>query len=484
MLALDSYPVSAQSIESFPSDGFKDRMAFWTSIFTQYGESEYILHDQDDLELVYQVHKPEIDNRSNLSKSRQRNKKLRKDKLKLKNLLMDLASKSPTQLGPEHLRLAGILETAGYLVTSETVTRLSKNIRVQRGIREKFRAGLIRSGRYLKQMQAIFRRNDLPIELAFLPHVESSFNNNAYSHRNAAGIWQFIRTTGRLYLKINRSVDERLHPIRATEAAARLLKDNFRNLGNWPLAVTAYNHGANGMRRAKRIHGPDLRVIIRRYRSRIFGFASKNFYAEFLAAVEIAKNPEKHFGSIQFAAPSRLHDLRLQENCPVSHLTSIPGLDEEILKELNPHITSRVWRVTRILNSGLTLSVPSSKRGQVLTALKSASSKASSRIDRSDPGKYRIQPGDTLGKIARKFGTSVSSLRKNNGLRDSLIYPGEILSVTSKPIQTVNTYRVQIGDTLSAIARKFKVSPGQLQKANGIQDRNLIHPGQTLSIPR
>ena len=106
------------------------------------------------------------------------------------------------------------------------------------------------SGQYMIFLKKIFKKYDLPEELIVLPHVESSFNYKAYSSAGAAGIWQFTRGTGKQYLKISYEVDERLDPILSTEAAAKLLKRNYEVLGSWPLAITAYNHGAYGMKRA------------------------------------------------------------------------------------------------------------------------------------------------------------------------------------------------------------------------------------------
>ena len=102
--------------------------------------------------------------------------------------------------------------------------------------REKFEQAIKRSGRYLPLMESIFAREyNLPVELTRLPFVESSFNIRARSKVGASGIWQFMRSTGKLFLKINDGVDERNDPIRATEAAAKLLKMNFGSLKSWPL---------------------------------------------------------------------------------------------------------------------------------------------------------------------------------------------------------------------------------------------------------
>jgi membrane-bound lytic murein transglycosylase D len=175
----------------------------------------------------------------------------------------------------------------------------TERIRFQLGQADRFKEGLIRSSTWETHIAETFANRGLPPELAVLPHVESSFNAAAYSKVGAAGLWQFMRSTGRRYMRVDDAVDERLDPYRATEAAAQLLAYNYRVLGSWPLALTAYNHGAAGMRRARETVGTDDFVKINRtYNSRTFGFASRNFFPSFLAALTIDENPEKYFGAL------------------------------------------------------------------------------------------------------------------------------------------------------------------------------------------
>ena len=157
--------------------------------------------------------------------------------------------------------------------------------------------GLARSGAVIDKFKQTFLSHGLPVDLVYLPCVESSFNFKAYSKFGAAGIWQFTHSTGRRYMEINYVVDERRDPFISADAAARLLKKNYAELKEWPLAITAYNHGLAGMRRAKNAKG-SYEEIVKSYKSRSFKFASRNFYSEFLAARIVAKNPEKYFGKI------------------------------------------------------------------------------------------------------------------------------------------------------------------------------------------
>jgi membrane-bound lytic murein transglycosylase D len=170
-------------------------------------------------------------------------------------------------------------------------------VRAQRGIMERFTNGLRTSRLYLPEMERIFRAEGLPVELTRLPLIESCFDVGAYSKVGAAGIWQFMPATARLYMEVNDAVDERRDPIASTYGAAQYLTRAYQRLGTWPLAITSYNHGQNGIARAIDEMGTtDIVRIIHYYDGPSFGFASRNFYAEFLAALDIEKHQEAYLG--------------------------------------------------------------------------------------------------------------------------------------------------------------------------------------------
>jgi hypothetical protein len=195
------------------------------------------------------------------------------------------AGAAPEELGTE----GGVVAQAwGCPCPPEVLRRAAENIRVQQGLREKVDEGLHRAGKLLPRIVAILRQHEVPAELAALPMVESTFNPAAYSKAGAAGLWQFIRSTGKQYSLISRKRDDRRDPVRATEAAAHLLRSNYEALGSWPLAIVAYNHGHAGIRAASTVVGSTaIEDIVARYNGPRFGFASKNFYAEFLAALDV-----------------------------------------------------------------------------------------------------------------------------------------------------------------------------------------------------
>src|SRR5262249_19269151 len=148
-------------------------------------------------------------------------------------------------------------------------------------------------------MERIFTAAGLPPELMILAQVESGFQTRAKSSCGAMGIWQFTRATALQYMKVSRYRDDRLNPVRSTQAAARLLRDNYDTLGSWPLAITAYNYGTGGTARAAGIYGGDYSKMVSRYEGPRFGFAVKNYYAEFLAALQVHQHEDEFFPGIK-----------------------------------------------------------------------------------------------------------------------------------------------------------------------------------------
>jgi membrane-bound lytic murein transglycosylase D len=227
------------------------------------------------------------------------------------------------------------------------------------GQADRFRAGLQRAGAWEAHIAQTLAQQGLPAEIAALPHVESSFQPTALSKAGAAGLWQFIRSTGRRYLRIDRAVDERLDPDRSTEAAAQLLSYNYRLLGTWPLAITAYNHGAEGMRRAReQVGSDDIVQIVRHYRSPSFGFASRNYYASFLAALRLDRDPERYFGTLRRESAAASQELPLDAPARADALAAVFKLSRDALRALNPALRATVWSLQQPVPRGYRLRLP------------------------------------------------------------------------------------------------------------------------------
>jgi len=365
ILALASPAVAGRP--ELPSQGLESRIEFWKKVYTQYGENDVIIHDRVHVNLIYDV-AAKGEQTSRIAFVQQAIDEIRAN------------FETPENLSATARQVLDAIQANGIPLTADSLSDLRDNVHTQLGIKERFREGIVRSGRYVDTFQQIFDKEGLPGEIALLPLVESSFENRALSNAGAAGIWQFTRGTGKIYLSVNRKLDERLDPSKAARAAARLMHDNYNALGSWPLAITAYNHGRAGMLRAQsEVGSSDLTKVIDAYRGPLFGYASMNFYSEFLAAIDVYNNRQLYFGELSLERPA--------------------------MKAAVAPTPARVAAKT----------APAGKVQQ--TAKTSVSDK------------YKVQRGDTLTVIAQKFGLSVRELMNSNNLRNSVIHAGEILLV-------------------------------------------------------
>lgn len=261
---------------------------FWKRVFTQVSTSQFLIHDRDDVRVVYDVLdlEPEFQDGVVTSKVEGR---VHQAKEAYAALLLGLAPLGAST-EPRPPAAERVLALLGCPCSPDALARAAARIRAQQGLREKFAEGVVRARKMGPHVAEILRRYGVPEELAALPLIESTYNPHAVSKAGATGIWQFTRATGKRFMQVSRRLDQRLDPIRSTHAAARLLRENYEALGNWPLAITAYNYGQVGMMAARTSVGSDaLEEIIARYNGQAFGFAVKNFYAEFLAALDVAR---------------------------------------------------------------------------------------------------------------------------------------------------------------------------------------------------
>jgi len=292
-LILPVKPASATASDAVANPHFpkppalQPNVEFWKQIYSEYGVTDFVLHDRENLRIIYDVVR--IEGTKNECRAAAVAKpEIQRLRDKYAGILESLAQGVPPEgLGPEGVRVA---QAWGCPCPPELLRRGATNIRVQQGLRERVQEGVQRARGLMPRILSILRRHNLPEELAAIPMVESSFNPRAQSKAGAVGLWQFIKSTGKSYLTINRRRDDRRDPIAATEGAAHLLKHNYEALGSWPLAITAYNHGKEGVQAARTAVGSSaIEEIVARYTGPRFGFASRNFYAEFLAAVDVIR---------------------------------------------------------------------------------------------------------------------------------------------------------------------------------------------------
>jgi len=354
-------PAGRTAGPDFPSPPeLESSVRFWVDVFTRTSRDRILLHDMDEPGRIYAIVdvtglSPDV-----ASQKKKREKKATVERDRIASMLKRLVERAAgdTTGTDEEKRLLGLF---GPSPTPETLRRAAERIRPQSGLAESFLEGLIRSGRYLGEIRRIFRDRGLPEALVYLPHVESSFNHKAVSKAGAAGAWQFTRDTGRLFMTVDDAIDERYDPLLSADAAARLLKRNYEATGRWPLAVTAYNHGLVSIRKAMReLNTDDLMEIIRVYEAKPFGFASKNFYAEFLAAVRVASDPETHFGAVISLPPDRFSVMELPVPLKLDMVKRVFGADGDTLAALNPAFRKAVLAGEKEIPKGYALRLPAS----------------------------------------------------------------------------------------------------------------------------
>jgi len=353
--------------------GMEERVQFWKDIYTKYTANQGILHDSQFVHIIYEsVDFGDITAQANLT-DRQREKARRKrvdDKKKeiaarLKRL-GDL--KAADGLTGEDLRYWEMFAKVDQPKKFQEAARKGR-LRFQLGQRDQFMNGIYSSGRYIKQMEDIFRKEGVPIELTRLPFVESSFNLRARSRVGASGIWQFMRSTARMYMRLDNSADERNDPLRATVAAAKKMRDNYNLLKAWPLAVTAYNHGPSGVKRLTEKMGTTDLAELTDVRKGRFGFASASFYASFLAALDVERNADKYFGPLEVMPEVRGAEMKLVQNKSWKDISKWFNNDIETAKLLNPHVVEAVWKGKTPLTRKHTLRVPLTQESQARAEL-------------------------------------------------------------------------------------------------------------------
>ena len=412
-LALLACSTAVVANETFPEPPeLKPDVDFWLAIFTRYSTEEGVLHDNRDLSVVY----ARIDMPSSLSR-RERRQRIEARRKKLRAVLRSLAGGKRDNLSAEEARVLALWPDG---VDNRTLAAAADRIRFQQGLRDRFEQGLQRSGRWRAYVIAEFTALGVPIEIAALPHVESSYNPDARSHVGASGIWQFTRSTGRRFMRVDHVVDERNDPYAATRAAGRLMAYNYSITGNWPMAITAYNHGLAGVRRAMREYGDTAYVdILRNYKGRTFGFASRNFYVAFLAAKKVDQDAERYFPGLVYEKPTNYSTAPLPGYVSVAALTRKLGTTPRQLAKHNPALQATVWQGSKYLPKGYEVRFPGASLGQPLGALL-ASLPPDSIHDKQLPDLFhRVAHGDTLSQIAETYDTRVSTLVAINNLNSS-----------------------------------------------------------------
>ena len=338
--------------------GIEDNVEFWRKVYGEMDRSQVVIHDNEYMSVIYEV----VDvpgsgeSRRAFVKGKQQEYRDRLATLERKVTYGESLTSAEEEMKAE-------LEAVGG---RNAIFGAADRVRTQQGMRERFRSGMEISGRYDQAFREIFRKHGVPEDLAFLPHVESSFQSKARSGVGAAGLWQFMPATGRVYdLQVDHKLDERMDPLLACEGAARYLSAAHRKLGSWPLAITSYNHGQGGIAKAKSLHGSDIGKIVENYKGDSFGFDSRNFYSQFVAAREVAGNPKKYFPD--GVAFHKAHDndrLVLKQPMSAQQLAGNYGLSVYQLDDLNPSWSDAIVRGNASIPAGASVWLPAGTTGR------------------------------------------------------------------------------------------------------------------------
>jgi membrane-bound lytic murein transglycosylase D len=293
--------------EEFPTPpALAPAVRFWVDVFTRYSNEQVVIHDRLDPSLIHRV------------------VSLRQPQVLARTLG---AFEQRTLLG-------SWVRGPGSVVLGDELSECpSSRVRTQRGLREAFAQALVSERLYRPIVEDALRRQGLPSGLAALPLVESSYHPWASSSAGAVGLWQMTESTASRYLRISEKADERRDPVRATVAAARHLRLLRERLPHWPLAITAYNNGLTGTQNARAAtRSDDVAVLVARYRGPGFGFASRNYYAKFVAALQIVREPERYFPEL---APRRMVEYQVKRGDTLYGVARRHGVSPTLLQVTN-----------------------------------------------------------------------------------------------------------------------------------------------------
>lgn len=316
-----------------PSVELTERVDFWIKIYSEYTTKQGVFHLASDPNFIL----------SEIDLTPVYNNLIINEKEKRKQIKMAIEKKRD--------------ETAKKWKIADI-----KKIRLQMGLKDRMEKALYLSGQYLPMMEKVFRKNGLPIELTRIVFVESSFNILAQSKVGASGLWQIMPSVARPHGYITTNYDKRNHPIYSTQLAAQILKENYRKLGSWPLAITAYNHGLTGVMRMKtKANSPNIEDLINSdSKTKTWGFASRNFYACFLAVLEVERNAADLFGkNLVPSKASNVKEVRLVQNTSKAIILRWYNGSAVRFRHMNPHLNWAKIKNAKKIPAGVPLLVPS-----------------------------------------------------------------------------------------------------------------------------
>ena len=508
------------SDSTFPiPPGIEDNVEFWRKVYGEMDRSQVVIHDNEYMSVTYEVIQV-----PGSGESRRAFVKGKQQEYRDRLAILERKVTYGESLTSAEEEMKAQLEAVGG---RNAIFGAADRVRTQQGMRERFRSGMEISGRYDQAFREIFRKHGVPEDLAFLPHVESSFQSQARSGVGAAGLWQFMPATGRVYsLQVDHKLDERMDPLLACEGAARYLSAAHRKLGSWPLAITSYNHGQGGIAKAKSQHGSDIGKIVENYKGESFGFDSRNFYSQFVAAREVAGNPKKYFpDGVAFHKAHDSDRLVLKQPMSAQQLAGSYGLSVNQLDDLNPSWSNAIVKGNASIPAGASVWLPagtteraSGQPGASAPAMVARQEKAESasafepesefisvtRVTRPEPVLARAGAKPVVARSDVRTDTRArtaiakaeiqakpdfdmdapkprsANLRSDTKAKTSLA----MADPKAEPDKVLpKTHVVKANETLFQVAVKYDTSVDELKKLNKLSAKdNTIKTGQKLKV--
>lgn len=372
----------------------------------------------------------------------------------------------------DHLALNRLFAEGNLYADNEAVARYLYFFQTKH--RRSFVQWLEKSKYYMPEIKRLLSEEDVPELLAYLPLVESGFDPNAVSHKQAVGLWQFIMSTGKNYdLKVNFWVDDRRNYEKATIAAAKYLKKLYKEFNSWELALAAYNCGERRIRKGiKKTKSNDFWVV-----SKTLPKETRNYVPKFIASLIIITNLEKYgFQEVIYGDDSQLVKVSVPPQKNLKDIARAVGYSSKKIISHNPFLTKKA---TPPGGNSYIYVEPAhvekfTKNGQKIAGLRRTN------VRKSIYATYHVRKGDNLWEIARRFGVGVNSIKRTNRLKSDLLRPGQKLTIGSS-VHTI--YHVRKGDNLWEIARRFGVGVNSIKKTNTLKS-DLLKPGQRLTIKK
>ncbi|MBF0105246.1 MAG: transglycosylase SLT domain-containing protein [Deltaproteobacteria bacterium] len=405
------------------TEDIKNMVDFWTYMFGVYTKDHIILYHAEDVGIVYSVLDfSELSLLEGNGLDQYKRQTISEEVLRIKKLIKKIADKlgkdeNLSGLTPQEMRLAHLLLNAKDHIDLNAEA-LTENLKYRTGFAHRFKESIVQSGMYMDEMQRIFEERGLPVELTVIPFIESSFNLKAYSSAGAAGIWQFIEATGKRYLKIDEFTDERYDPILAAYAAATHLHHEYQLLGTWPLTINAYNTGPGRMLQAiKALETTDIGTIIKNFKGAGYGTDSRNYYPEFLAALNVYNNREEYFDDLEPLPLETFEFIVMPDDVNIKELARFAGITTSDIAEMNLPLKPDVIAGNKKLPKGYLLKIKPEAKENMILALQDIHREAQFATH------HLVQEGDSLKKISTTYDVTIQELAALNQ-----IMPGQELT--------------------------------------------------------